>query len=241
MGSDAYGATRFQDGCWLHGVPMPWAFIDPFCITYGNGAKVKYYVPNKKTETYLKKHGYKAEAVGAPITYTHTKTDRLQGSILFMPSHGMTGTVTNWAGYFRSILPVARQYTNAAICVHQNDYWEAVKHNDTGLLIIEGAGYNDRNSLERMAYLFQKFETICVNGEGSHIYYALAFDCYVKYKPFPTGITLDYLQQTDAVWSKRPELATRYWYLRERMGAQWLKSFAIPRKDVTLGKKMIYP
>lgn len=239
MGSDAYGATRFQDGCWLHGVTPYWQNIDPFCVTYGNSPKAKYYVPNRKLEQYLQKNGYNAQAVGAPILYDNFEAERIPNSILFMPSHGMPGVKTDWEAYFKAIIPIVHRYEYAAICLHGND-WKEVESYAGEIPLIQGATYDDRNALKRQIALFKQFETVHVNGFGSHIYYALYFDCYVKYsKTQITGVNLDYLKNVDPVWSKRPKLAEKFWKIHERMSAGFLRTFGIPRKDVYLGKEML--
>lgn len=238
MGSDVYGATKFQDGCWLHGVPPLWQLFHPFAITYGNSIKNTFYVPNKATEQCLIQEGYQAKAVGAPILHDNWECDRLEGSILFMPSHGMQGTKTNWSKYIYGISLLAMTYKHAAICVHANDYQE-VKALATNITVIKGAQYNDKNALKRQIALFKTFETIAVNAMGSHVFYALYFGCYVFNWGTSTGITLDYLINQDPMWKQRPELAIKYWKLKNYHEPKYMKMFESPYKNVNLGKKML--
>ena len=85
--------------------------------------------------------------------------------------------------YILFLKKIIDEYSSAVACLHNFDYennlWKN-EFNHLGVEIINGAGTNDENALERIIALMSQFEYVTSNVMGSHIAYAAAFGAKVS-------------------------------------------------------------
>jgi len=175
-------------------------------------------VAREDQASFLRSHGYKnVVSIGLPFIYSDTpKVTRSLGSVLIMPGHTLEEetAVSDFEEYVQFARILSDDLLNVVVCLHGIDYekGEARKAFErAGFEVIRGAAVEDSNSLERMAFLFSRFEYVSTNFHGSHVYYAAAKGCKVSiagpqfvpdldgirrhlfYRNFPDGIS--YSQQ----------------------------------------------
>jgi hypothetical protein len=172
------------------------------------------FVAREDQVTFLKSHGYKnVISVGLPFIYTGIpKADRSPGSVLIMPGHTLKEETngSDYEEYVRFVEKLVEDFSQVVVCLHGIDYerGQARKAFErAGFPVIRGAAIEDSNSLDRMSFLFSRFEYVSTNLHGSHVYYAAARGCkvsiagpphipdldglrkHVFYKNFPEGIS----------------------------------------------------
>ncbi len=174
---------------WLHGCNGPWENAHPFMYVKSFPENHFILVARKDQENYLKNHGAKnVRAIGLPIAYLpETKCERIQNSILFMPTHlrpeEKYATIEMIQEYISYILKVKKSFDFAAICLHSHffEFEEFMSEfRKSGIQLIKGANNQDRNALLRQKMIMEQFSVMSTNGWGSHVAYALAFGCKVS-------------------------------------------------------------
>jgi len=227
-------APETRAGVWQHGWFHEMANLHPEFIAGGNGqiirnlsSNYKLWVFRKDQEIFLKESGIEyVKAIGAPIIYTSISNEskRIPNSLLVMPPH-LTREMSwkydekNYVGYIKSL---KNRFEFIAVCVGNADFirnhWiQAFK--EIGIQTISGADVMDRNSLNRMAYLFKAFEFVTMLESGSQLPYAAFFGAKVSiagpsekvdvtkltegaafYRNFPKALEFsEYLKQKDIV------------------------------------------
>jgi len=159
------------------------------------------FVARQDQVSFLNSHGYKnVISVGLPFIYTDIlQVDRSPGSILIMPGHTLEEETTrsDCEEYVSFVETLAEDFSQVVICLHGIDYdkgqaREAFER--AGFQVIRGATIEDSNSLDRMAFLFSRFEYVSTNFHGSHVYYAAARGCKVSIAGPPHIPDLDSLR-----------------------------------------------
>lgn len=199
-GKVAAGYSHIRDiptqirGHWQHGWIAPHLAVDPAVVmdeTVNNPSVEPCWVAREDQVEYLRVHGYRARAIGMPITYLQDRAyRRQQGSLLVMPAHSLEHTRHSWkfAEYANTIAGIRKEFNEVVICLHpacvKNCYW-LNEFQDLGFPIIVGADANDRNSLERVKALMSQFEFVTTNSYGSLLAYGSAYGAKVSiYGPF---------------------------------------------------------
>lgn len=121
------------------------------------------------------------------------------GSVLIMPGHSLEQekAVSDFAEYVRFVESLSQDFSHVVICLHGIDYDKGHAREafeTAGFQVIRGSAIEDSNSLERMAFLFSRFEYVSTNDDGSHVYYAAAAGCKVSIEGPPSVRDLDGLK-----------------------------------------------
>lgn len=266
--SDHYGALHtaadyaglqlpeqyFIRGIWQHGCFGPWQDQSPSVLCYNapNSLQRPVRVARQDQADLLRTAGYQnVRVIGLPIVYTpDPKVERLPGSLLVVPTHTLIGDSftdrSAFERYAEEIAQHASRFSRVTVCIHpscrQNGLW-VKEFTNLGYEVVYGASTNDRNALQRMRWLFERYETVTTNGWGSHVAYALAFGAKVSiYGTQPRRSESDYLR--DLTWAADPaalkreisgENARRE---RETLAALYLPP-AEAKLDVAFGRAMI--
>jgi hypothetical protein len=183
------------DATWQHGIVEPWRYQEnPYQLLSG----IKHpldrlvLVATVSQRDVLARIGYcNVHAVGSPYAYAQpqSKPKRVSGSVLYMPAHSIDGSSQNLGNHALDYCDYLEQErTNGSkdlyVCLHMaclrnRFFWPTLR--SRGIPIIAGADYCDGRAYRRMWHLFSRFETVSTNTLGSHIFYALAAGCRVKY------------------------------------------------------------
>lgn len=196
--SEAYGAVdlllqtarvrrsrfsgRFADLIWQHGWNPDNQMLD--AKTVMNGLAPSDYttclVARNNEAKFLESIGLRARAIGLPFAYsTSSKPDRFADSVLVLPQHSSKFVrATDSSGMSAYAEAVAAQrdgFSFVVACLHEEDFivpefrllWHRLQ-----IPVILGAAFNDRNSLNRMRYLFESFDFVTGNDVGSFLPYA---------------------------------------------------------------------
>lgn len=139
------------------------------------------FVAREDQVLFLKSHGYKnVRGFGLPFLYANVATvNRKVGSVLVMPGHTLEEEteVADYQDCVRFVKALSEDFSNVVICLHGIDYDKGHARKAfeaAGFQVVRGAAIEDSNSLERMAFLFSRFEYVSTNFHGSHVYYAAA-------------------------------------------------------------------
>jgi hypothetical protein len=172
---------------WQHGHIIPERNIHPELIIGSDGLS-----KNNKDKTYLvaridqkvalNNFGYSdVIPIGLPIIYCEKpKIERLKKSLLVMPIHSLKDSVDDFheETYVDYIESIAFNFSTVKVCLHKSCFDKKNWVNSfekKGFEVVLGADPNDSNSLDRLAYLFSKFEYVTTNEFGSQIAYSAFF------------------------------------------------------------------
>lgn len=196
--NDYYGASRAAaaycgydlppycgKGMWVHGWSWRRRNVHPLSIIHLPGYECPdecHWVARKDQEVFLHEHGYKgALAIGMPIVYLpRLEIERLPKSLLVMPAHSLPSQSQQWDDslYARELEKIAGDFDYKCACVHWADMQKGVWRKPLealGFEVVQGGLANDLATLERMRYLFSRFEYMTTNQIGSHVAYAAYF------------------------------------------------------------------
>ena len=174
-------------GEWQHGLIIKEWNLHPEAIIGSNGLSrnrkyKRFFVSRQDQIDYLNTQGYSdVRAIGLPIIYAKApQVERMPKSLLIMPIHGLDDTTESWdeETYAKYIDSISHDFDFVLCCLHISDfkkgYWKET-FEKRGINIVVGGNDADSNSLNRLAYIFSKFEYVTSNGFGSHIAYASLF------------------------------------------------------------------
>lgn len=218
---DYYGASHLIADCtglprppkslssWVHGCdmfPIPRTIFTPQCPD----PEQTHLVGNPVIAQWFRDNGYaKAIAVGCPFIYTRPSgMPRVPGSVLAMPSHGLPGSKRDDAqtrAWFSRVAALRQHFPVVVVCLYADDT-EALKPllDQHGLPWFTGANLH-AYSLPRIRAMFDSFELVVSDVQGSHFPYAAWCGCKValleplferKWEHFKDHI----------LYQKRPEL-----------------------------------
>lgn len=141
-------------------------------------------VANLVTQKWWRDNGYgRTIAVGCPFAYTEPLGyTRIPGSVIAVPSHGLPGSKRNDTQtdqWFDEVAKLRGQFPVVMVCVHENDV-EALRPRleRHQLEWFTGASMNSL-ALPRMRAIFDSFEFMVTDVQGSHIPYAAWSGCRV--------------------------------------------------------------
>ncbi len=189
-----YHVDPLINGIWQHGWhPSFWRLGSEYESYSGivSGAIKKklcdIYVARRDQERCLRSDGFRrTQAIGLPIIYAHTKSERIPKSLLVMPPHLNHEASHKWRcdDYAKYIEDIKDDFDVVAACVgastkDREEPWVST-FREIGITVIAGADFRDRSSLSRMANLFSYFEYMTTNAFGSHIAYAAYFGAKVS-------------------------------------------------------------
>ena len=180
---------------WQHGHIIPEKNIHPEFVINSDGLSrkrkfEKYFVAREDQVNYLLENGYEdVVAIGMPIIYVDKpKVIRIKGSLLIMPSHYLNDTNENFDEevYAQYIDSIRHQFTQILCCIHEScykkGYWvETFRKRQVEVIVTSSE--SDANTLDRLSYLFSKFEFLTTNDFGSQ----LAYGSYFGIKPSISG------------------------------------------------------
>ncbi|MCX6950809.1 MAG: class I SAM-dependent methyltransferase, partial [Verrucomicrobia bacterium] len=171
---------------------------------------------------FLREHGYKSVAVGAPFLYADEATPppRLPSSLLVFPPHSTAFSSLEATGavlpYVEQVVKLKSRFKTVVASIGGPD---VLKGNwirafeAAGIPWVCGAWVHDRNGLVRMQRIMRSFECTTTNVLGSHVAYAAYCGCKVVFH----GNNLE-LKFEDVVshpyYRANPELVE---HLRDRM------------------------
>jgi hypothetical protein len=190
--ADYYGASHLiaqqlglteppiSTSTWVHGCdmfPMPRAVFSPSSST----PEQTLLVGNLVAQEWWQNNGYsRAVAVGCPFIYTHPSGyRRVPGSVLAMPSHGIPGSKRDneqTEAWFNEVGKLRPRYS-PMVCLHMDDvdslkpYLERLK-----LPWFAGASLH-YFSLPRIRAMFDSFDIVVSDVQGSHLPYAAWCGC----------------------------------------------------------------
>ncbi len=168
---------------WFHGCdmfPMPREVFSPQYNTPGQ----THLVNNKVMEAWFRDRGLPlAIAAGCPIIYTPPSgRERVPGSVLLMPSHSlpeMKSDQEHAVEWLQTIATLRTQYPRIAACIHANDVaFLGPVMDQHGIEYFTGADLKT-DCLPRMRAIFESFELMITDVQGSHIPYAAWCGCRV--------------------------------------------------------------
>lgn len=174
---------------WVHGCdmrPIPRAFFIP----HFPNADQTHLVSNLAHQQLWRENGYPlAVAVGCPFVYTQPSgSKRLPGSVLLMPNHLLAesgGGKSQMVSWLEEMATIRSSFNDVAVCIYSGDVPTlAPEAERLGLSWFAGAAY-DTLSLPRLRAMFDQFEFVFTNGNGSHVPYAAWAGCKVALtKPY---------------------------------------------------------
>lgn len=168
---------------WVHGCdifPVPREVFNPH---FDNPAQT-HLVANQRTQQWWYDQGYtRTVAVGCPILYTRPSgVERIPGSVLVMPNHSLPGCQRDQqhaADWLLMVSKLKQRFDFVMVCLHADDVAELAPMAElAGLSWITGAKH-DTLSLPRMRAMFESFEYMVTDVQGSHIPYAAWGGCKV--------------------------------------------------------------
>lgn len=173
---------------WMHG----WRFyplFDPKLLPIKAKSKEINLTNHEEEAIFLRQNGFPSSlAAGSPFLYAQPdKTiHRIPSSALLLSAHS---TMENSRKIDQDALvqknqPLLESFDTVAQCLGGHDALLTKKSNSKSELTIPwitGAWFTDKNALKRIWILFSSFETIITNHIGSHIPYALACGCNIKF------------------------------------------------------------
>jgi hypothetical protein len=168
---------------WVHGCdmfPMPRAVFSPHFTT----PEQTHLVGNLAAERWWRDKGYsRAVAVGCPFIYTSPSgRSRIPGSVLAMPNHGLPGSTRDREHaieWLEVVKELRQKHPHIVVCLHADDVAELRPFvEQAGLQWITGAKH-DTLSLPTMRAMFESFEFMITDVQGSHIPYASWCGCKV--------------------------------------------------------------
>jgi hypothetical protein len=184
---------------WVHGCdlrPIPRAFFVP----HFPNATQTHLVSNLAHQALWREHGYPLSvAVGCPFIYTEPSgAARIEGSTLLMPNHLLaesTGGMEQVIAWLEEMAEKTRHVETVAVCIYQGDVATlAPVAERLGLLWFSGAAH-DTLSLPRIRAMFDHFEYVFTNGNGSHVPYAAWAGCKVALTPPYYRVELGHLDK----------------------------------------------
>lgn len=194
---------------WVHGCdmfPIPRTIFTPQCPE----PRQTHLVGSPTVARWFHDNAYpKAIPVGCPFIYTSPSgMPRIPGSVLAMPSHGLPGSKRDDAQtseWFARVAELREHFPTVAVCLHADDA-EALKPllEEHRLPSFTGASLH-AFSLPRIRAMFESFELVVSDVQGSHLPYAAWCGCKValleplferKWEHFKDHI----------LYQKRPEL-----------------------------------
>jgi hypothetical protein len=171
-------------GTWQHGHHGPELNIDPEIVVGLDGTSrfrksFPQFVAREDQRIFLESKGYsRVEALGLPYIYgTAPRVARKPRSLLVMPSHTLQEEedLTNYKKYAEMLCEISGRFEHILICLHGIDFDKGTAKKvfeNSGFQVIRGSDVNDANSIDRMWYLFSRFEFVTSNMYGSQIPYA---------------------------------------------------------------------
>lgn len=209
-------------GLWMHGwYPERRPLDRPerlFEVTMAHLRDERYWVTTERQAIFLRSQGFsRSRAIGLPIVYVpRPQIEREKGTLLVMPAHSLPASRDAWADsdYVNSIRALVPVFRKICVCVNSHDWTKGQWLHDfraAGFEVIRGAG--DNSSLERMASLFARFESVTTNGFGSLLAYASAFGAKVSIHGQFAEVTPDSLKNVP-YWVDHPEFLasdTAFW------------------------------
>jgi hypothetical protein len=168
---------------WVHGceiIPVPRPIFSP----HFNTPNQTHLVGNLATQRWWRDNGFsKAVAVGCPFLYTQPSgRERMPNSVLAMPNHGLpncTVDLEHTKIWLNAVTELRRTHANVVVCLHADDIAELSPVVESlGLSWIEGARVQTL-SLPRMRAIFESFEYMVTDVQGSHLAYAAWCGCKV--------------------------------------------------------------
>lgn len=196
---DYYGASRLISSAlglpappisrstWVHGCdmfPMPREVFSP----HFNTPDQTHLVAGQIMQDWFRERGLvRAVATGCPIVYTAASgRDRIPGSVLLMPSHSLPEIISDQEhaiAWVKNVAPLRSRYPHMAACVHSGDV-DLLRPvlEEHGIEYFTGAGVH-KSCLDRMRAIFESFELMITDSQGSHIPYAAWCGCRVALAP----------------------------------------------------------
>jgi predicted O-methyltransferase YrrM len=193
---DAWVATKYCglqeipsqiSGEWQHGHIIPERNMHPEFVIGSDGLSrlrknANYLVSRQDQVNYLKSENYtRVYAIGLPMIYVEKpNVSRIKDSLLIMPMHTLEETTENFdeEAYLRYIDSISDKFSYILCCLHKacftKKYWIDL-FEKRNIEVIQSADVEDANSLDRLAYLFSRFEFVTSNEFGSHLAYASFF------------------------------------------------------------------
>lgn len=175
--------TPVSSSTWVHGcdiLPVPRDVFSPM----KSDPESTHLVDNLATQQWWRDNGYpRTIAVGCPFVYTEfSGRERIPGSVLAMPSHGLPGSSRDDSQtdlWFERVAGLKNQFSLVMVCVHENDV-EALRPRMERhqLEWFKGAAMNSL-ALPRMRAIFDSFEFMVTDVQGSHLPYAAWSGCRV--------------------------------------------------------------
>lgn len=171
---------------WQHGWVPQMHQSSPWTVTCGEEPSQKklYLVARHDEVSYLRKCGYQAIAVGLPFVYAlkvaKPAVERVSGSLLIMPAHSSRLQHIAPSAALQEFLAAtaaeAPNFNFVYVSLHDEDLRVETANGvwSKWFPVVSGAHVDDLNSLYRMRYLFERFETVWTDREGSHVPMALA-------------------------------------------------------------------
>ncbi len=179
-------------------------------------------VDKESTAKFLREHGYKGVAVGAPFIYADEAVPpaRLPSSVLVFPPHSTTYSGISAKGdvlpYVEQVVQLKSRFQTVVASLGGPD---VLKGNwirafeAAGIPWVCGAWVHDRSGLVRMQRLMRSFEFVTTNVLGSHVAYGAYCGCRVVFHGENRELTLEDVA-SHPFYRANPELAE---HLHERM------------------------
>jgi hypothetical protein len=168
---------------WVHGceiIPVPRPVFSP----HFNTPNQTHLVGNLATQRWWRDNGFsKAVAVGCPFLYTQPSgRERMPNSVLAMPNHGLPNCkhdLEHTKIWLNAVTELRRTHASVVVCLHADDIAELSPVVESlGLSWIVGARVQTL-SLPRMRAIFESFEYMVTDVQGSHLAYAAWCGCKV--------------------------------------------------------------
>ncbi len=172
---------------WVHGceiVPVPRPAFSP----HFNTPEQTHLVSNRATQQWWHDNGFsKAVAVGCPFLYTGPSgRERIPDSVLAMPNHGLPNCAVDLEHtqkWLQTLTQLKLKHACVVVCLHADDIAQLSPVIEShGLSWIEGAKVQTL-SLPRMRAMFDSFEYMVTDAQGSHLAYASWCGCKVAMLP----------------------------------------------------------
>ena len=164
---------------WRHGASLEDSYDFPEEIISKDSQGIVHLVHSKDQQVFLREAGYRhAFAIGAPYLYAKSiLTRRVIGSTLVMLPHStkFSNHGANEAQLIKELdrsVPQSRKiwYCVSRTCVDKGCWIDLLSEKKRNIIV--GAEAHDRNSLRRMKFLFNLFESVVSPNLGSHLSYA---------------------------------------------------------------------
>lgn len=172
---------------WQHGHVIKERNIHPEFVIGSDGLSrsrknKNYYVARKDQVIFLNQEGYtNVTAIGMPIIYAEKpNVERIKDSLLIMPMHTLSQTSESFdeEEYAKFIDEISFKFKKIVCCLHKScfekKYWINT-FSKRNIEIIQTADEDDANTLNRLSYLFSRFEYVTSNSFGSHLAYSAFF------------------------------------------------------------------